>query len=452
MEVDRSNGHLFGPGITRIAVTGFKSLAEKADVEIRPLTVLAGANSSGKSSLMEPLLLMKQTLESDVNPAGPFKLSGPYTNYTESKQFLSSVELVGGSCQSLVIDFEIDGQKTAGFTFAVDPNGLFAIDETRGSRFGVNQPMSWVIRHDSSAAEIRALDFPWDLTGSTKGLFDYHAERYRYYLRIKASRSSDASDSWSKSDEFYETMRLNKEIRRLILVPGLRGDQLRKWRLAEVPATNVYEGPFESYVPSIIEYWQQTNPLLSPSINELNAALKLLGLASSVRTLRLNESQIEMRVPRTFTSDEDDHVNVADVGLAVSSVLPVLVAIIQADPGQMVYIDQPDLHLHPKAQVLLAQLLVNAADRGVRLVIETHSSLLLRGILTEVARGKIANDKVILHWFERDKETGLSTVKPAHPDSAGRVGDWPEDFSDVELRSDNDYLDAVEEKLYAGKK
>jgi len=312
--------------------------------------------------------------------------------------------------------------------------------------------MSWVIRHDSSAAEIRALDFPWDLTGSTKGLFDYHAERYRYYLRIKASRSSDASDSWSKSDEFYETMRLNKEIRRLILVPGLRGDQLRKWRLAEVPATNVYEGPFESYVPSIIEYWQQTNPLLSPSINELNAALKLLGLASSVRTLRLNESQIEMRVPRTFTSDEDDHVNVADVGLAVSSVLPVLVAIIQADPGQMVYIDQPDLHLHPKAQVLLAQLLVNAADRGVRLVIETHSSLLLRGILTEVARGKIANDKVILHWFERDKETGLSTVKPAHPDSAGRVGDWPEDFSDVELRSDNDYLDAVEEKLYAGRK
>jgi hypothetical protein len=76
----------------------------------------------------------------------------------------------------------------------------------------------------------------------------------------------------------------------------------------------------------------------------------------------------------------------------------------------------------------------------------------LRGILTEVAKDKISNDKVILHWFKRDKETGLSTVKSANPDSAGRVGDWPEDFSDVELRSDNDYLDAVEEKLYAGKK
>ena len=313
-------------------------------------------------------------------------------------------------------------------------------------------PMSWVVRHDSSAAELRALDLPWDLLGSTKGLFDYRAQRYRFYLCIQASKSPDASDSWSQSYEFLETKLLNKEISRLIFVPGLRGDQLRKWLLAEVPTANVFEGPFESYVPSIIEYWQQTNPSLSPSINELNAALELLGLASSVRTLRLNESQIEMRVPRTFNSGENDYVNVADVGLAVSSVLPVLVALIQAEPGQLVYIDQPDLHLHPNAQVLLAQLLANAANRGVRLVIETHSSLLLRGILTEVAKDKISSDKVILHWFERDKETGLSTVKPAHPDSAGRVGDWPEDFSEVELRSDNEYLDAVEGKLYAGKK
>jgi len=443
-----ANGQQYGPGITRIAVTGFKSLANKTDVEIRPLTVLAGANSSGKSSLMQPLLLMKQTLESDVNLAGPFRLSGPYTNYTESKQFLSSVELVGDSCQRLVIDFEIGGQETAGFTFAVDPNGFFAIDETRGSRFGVNAPPSWAIRYDSSAEEIRALDFPWDLRGSTKGFFVYDVERYRFYLRIKASKSSDPSDSWSQSYEFFETMLLNKEIRRLIFVPGLRGDQLRNWYLTDVPATNIFEGPFEKYVPSLIDFWQQSSS--KESINKLNAALSLLGLASSVGTSRLNESQIEMRVPRTFTSDENDYVNVADVGLAVSTVLPVLVALIQAEKGQLVYIEHPELNLHPRAEWKLAQLLAEAANRGVRLVIETHSSLLLRGILTEVAKDTISNDKVILHWFERNKETGLSTVHSKEPDSAGRVGDWPEDFGDVELGSDNEYLNAVEKKLFAG--
>ena len=443
-----ANGHRHGPGITRIAVTGFKSLAERTDVEIRPLTVLAGANSSGKSSLMEPLLLMKQTLESDVNPAGPFRLSGPYTSYTESKQFLSSVELVGDSCQRLVIDFEIGGQTTAGFTFGVDPNGSFAVDETRGSRFGVNAPMSWAIRHDSSAADIRALDFPWDLLGTTKGLFEYRAERNRFYLRIKASQSSDASDSQSQSYEFLETIRLNNEIRRLIFIPGLRGDQLRKWLLADVPSTNIFVGPFESYVPCLIDFWQQSSS--KESINRLNAALRLLGLVSSVGTSRLNESQIEMRVPRTFASDENDDVNVADVGLAVSTVLPVLVALIQAEPGQLVYIQQPELHLHPKAQVVIAQPLADAANRGVRLVIETHSSLLLQGILTCVAKGAISPEKVALHWFARN-EKGVTTVTTANIDPEGRFGDWPSDFDDVELKATNDYLDAMETKLMAGK-
>jgi predicted ATPase len=178
----------------------------------------------------------------------------------------------------------------------------------------------------------------------------------------------------------------------------------------------------------------------------------MLDLASGISPLRLNESELEVRVPRTRSSSEEDFVNIADVGLAVPTTLPVLVALIQAEPGQLVFIEQPELHLHPRAQLKLAHLLASAANRGVRLVIETHSSLLLRGILTEVAQNKISSKDVSLHWFKRDEKTGLSTVHSKEPDSAGRVGEWPEDFGDVELGSNNEYLDAVETKLFAGKK
>jgi predicted ATPase len=441
------NGQLYGPGITRIAVTGFKSLAEKTDVEIRPLTVLAGANSSGKSSLMQPLLLMKQTLESSVIPAGPFFLKGPYTRYTDTKQFLSRIGTGGKSLDRLEVDFKIGTRMTAGMTFAVEPNGLFNVIETRGSQLGAEMPKPWSIEYDSSSAHISSLDLPWKLvsnfTGYAEAVVEYHAERYKYYLRIQASAPTVAGYLKSQPYDLLETLALNFEIRRLVHIPGLRGDQLRKWLLAEVPSTNVYEGPFESYVPSIIEYWQQTNPLIGPSISELNAALKLLGLASSVRTLRLNESEVEMCVPRTFDSGDGDYVNVADVGLAVSTVLPVLVALIQADPGQLVYIEQPELHLHPKAQVLMAELLADAANRGVRLVIETHSSLLLQGILTCVAKGAITPDKVALHWFTRN-EDGVTKVTTADLDAQGRFGDWPADFDSVEMKASNDYLDAME--------
>jgi len=57
-----------GEGVTAVSVGGYKSLAEERSIEIRPLTILAGANSSGKSSIMQPLLLLKQTLEATYDP------------------------------------------------------------------------------------------------------------------------------------------------------------------------------------------------------------------------------------------------------------------------------------------------------------------------------------------------------------------------------------------------
>jgi hypothetical protein len=265
--------------------------------------------------------------------------------------------------------------------------------------------------------------------------------------------SSEREGLKMKRRELYymlENLELNAQIGRLIYVSGVRGGQSRKSLIAEVTGQEFFPGPFESYAPSLIYSWQQSRN--RPKIGELVEALRALQLASGVSQVRLNESELEIRIPRTRNSADNDFVNMADVGLAVPTALPVLVALIQAVPGQLVYIEQPELHLHPRAQWRLGQLLANAANRGARLVIETHSSLLLRGILTEVAKDRITNDKVILHWFERDNETGLSTVHSAKPDSAGRVGDWPEDFGDVELGSDNDYLSAVEDKLTAAKK
>ena len=75
-------------GITKIAVSGFKSLANECEIDIRPLTILAGANSSGKSSIMQPLLMLKQTLEAPYDP-GPLLLDGPNVQFTEAEQFLS---------------------------------------------------------------------------------------------------------------------------------------------------------------------------------------------------------------------------------------------------------------------------------------------------------------------------------------------------------------------------
>ena len=94
-------------GITRIAVEGFKSIAKRQEIEIAPLTILAGANSSGKSSIMQPLLMLKQTLEASYDP-GPLKIDGPNAVFTNAKEFLSSQN----ETQKLGIEVPFSGRRS----------------------------------------------------------------------------------------------------------------------------------------------------------------------------------------------------------------------------------------------------------------------------------------------------------------------------------------------------
>jgi hypothetical protein len=108
-------------GITEITVGGFKSIATKQSIEVRPLTILAGANSSGKTSFLQPLLLLKQTLEAPYDP-GPLLLDGPNVKFTSGEQLLSRI---GGS----------------------EPVDSFEI----GIRIGANRELRVIFRHEAIA-------------------------------------------------------------------------------------------------------------------------------------------------------------------------------------------------------------------------------------------------------------------------------------------------------------
>ena len=150
-------------------------------------------------------------------------------------------------------------------------------------------------------------------------------------------------------------------------------------------------------------------------------------------------------MPQGPKSKVSDMVSIADVGFGVSQTLPVVVALREAKPGQLVYLEQPEIHLHPRAQTAMAKVLADAARRGVHVVAETHSALLILGIQTLVAEGKLSPELVKLHWFER--RDGATKIKSADLDEAGSFGDWPEDFADLALEAQSKYLDAVESRM-----
>ena len=171
-------------------------------------------------------------------------------------------------------------------------------------------------------------------------------------------------------------------------------------------------------------------------------------MARAVAAERVDDTRIELRVGAMIDapSRQSRLTSIADVGFGVSQVLPVLVALLVADAGQLVYVEQPELHLHPRAQCVLARLMADTARRGVRLIVETHSALLLLSLRTLVADGKLDPELVKLHWFSLNREDGSTAVNSADFDQDGAYGDWPEDFGDVELAAEGMYLDAVEQR------
>ena len=232
-------------------------------------------------------------------------------------------------------------------------------------------------------------------------------------------------------------------IKNTIHVPAYRRKSIRNYPTAEVGGS--FPGTFEDYTASVVAKWEADG---DPRLESLVGSLGDLALTSGVSTRRVSDAEVELRVARPSFSDSTvtpAMVSLADVGIGVSYVLPVLVALEAAAPGQIVYIEQPESHLHPRAEYGLAKALVKAAKRGVRVVAETHSSLLLLHIQTIVARGELDPSKVGLHWFSLSDE-GFTNIEFVQPDEKGQLGDWPEDFADIELYANSHFIRASRSK------
>ena len=390
--------------LTRIRVQGFKSLGD-VSVEICPLTVLAGANSSGKSSVMQPLLLIKQTLESAYNTGQNLLLDGPNVRLSDPAQVLPrGVEGDG----RFVLEVESSERERTRLHYLL-------MDQMRieGARGYVPGP--------ATVEQAWKLDPSGRVDGSnTAGYTAPNGATYVVWMPIG--------------------VHLGDICRAMIHIPGLRGLPERRYPATASEAP--YRGTFEPYTASVVARWQHDAP---DKVDRLRRALVHLNLTGAVEARQTGATEVELFVGRLPVGADgpDDLVSIADVGFGVSQTLPVLVALIEARPGALVYIEQPELHLHPRAQRALAGLFADAARRGVRVIVETHSSLFLLGIQTLVAEGTLDPSLVALHWFSRDTK-GFTKVTPATLDENGAFGpDWPEDFSDTELDAQSAFLDAA---------
>lgn len=441
--------------INRLTIQGYKSLANETSLELRPLTILAGANSGGKSSVMQPLLLLKQTLASPSDP-GVLEIAGPNVRFNRYDQMFFQCLGDGKSAKVMKFGFSVDSVDSGsnltlhyrlnGPNIKLEKQEMDFLDDAK-QRFTMIWREGRLTREtrESLPEELRMMEEAFNRAGERDFFLMNRLSRGFLDLSLVDENEVPRASSGLLINSVDRIVR--QQLLNLIHVPGLRGNPQRDYLLRKTGGPR-FDGQFQDYVAGIVAGWGRKDDRTT----RLGESLRQLGLTWKIETREVDATRVEILVGRLREPRQGgakDFVNIADVGFGVSQVLPALVALDVAIPGQIVHLEQPEIHLHPRAQRALAKILADAAKRDSRLVVETHSSILIRGVQTLVAKGELDPALVKLHWFTRDDSTGITRVDSADMDENGAFGmEWPEDFDDTYMQAEQDYLDAVEARAF----
>lgn len=411
-------------GLSKLTVSGYKSLGDPITINIKPLTILSGANSSGKSSIMQPLLLLKQTLESSFNP-GTLVLDGSHLHFTNSNQIFTS-----GKNNVLNLEMVIEDE-------------IWAFEFIKGNS---KDPLKLnSMKYKSKENEIFLSREMYNSDVLTQLKISNEFSDLNVIPDVKVKWSNDLFFMYPKfldqisRKSYFSRSKLTNYLSSIIHLAALRFTGKREYPKTRIE--NRIVGSFDHYIASILSDMKEfklTNIILD--MNHLN-------LTSDIITRRKANGQISVHVSRQKNGipqndlEKGKHVNIVDVGVGILQVLPIVVALRYAKQGQLVIIEQPEVHLHPKAQRLFCDLLIESAKRGVKVVLETHSQIILRGIQILVANKEISTNDVNLIWFSLNNN-GLTVADEGQLNTDGAYLNWPTDFDDVILGIEGEYLKA----------
>lgn len=190
----------------------------------------------------------------------------------------------------------------------------------------------------------------------------------------------------------------------------------------------------EAIVDAILSSLQRHDTIKSSSTSRpmtidkyISLWLRRLGLAHNFRVTALSRGRrwFEVKLRKSRGSPE---VLLADMGFGVSQLLPVLVLCFYVQHGSTLVLEQPDIHLHPSAQTILADVLIDAWEkRGVQILFESHSEHLLRRLQRRIAEQRITKEDISL-FFCSSEPDGSSRISHLELDQFGNIANWPKDF------------------------
>jgi predicted ATPase len=141
----------------------------------------------------------------------------------------------------------------------------------------------------------------------------------------------------------------------------------------------------------------------------------------------------QIKLEYTFEYEKRRSFNPVNIGFGFSFALPVIVAVLTAEPGSLLVVENPEAHLHPRGQAAMGSFLALAAQGGIQILTETHSDHILNGVRLSVKRKEINPTEVKIIFLGSKQQDGHEAMYKAEPqiDENGKITEWPRDFFDT---------------------
>lgn len=370
--------------IEKLYLKNFKCFLHN-EIAFNQLTILAGSNAVGKSSLIHSLLLIRQTHE-QMRSRMIFGGRIVDENSNRIKGINLKVPLTGGHYLDMGDTSQIISSEADSDFISLQIND--------------NIKLEYYVEKGKPEIALKLVDFTKAPPPNRTSIFSrqfYYLNAERLGPRVSQGMENQAYANTGTQGEYTGfALASNSELK-------VEGEKRIKDSERLVPNLNKQ-----------VEYW-------------LNFIIPGIEISTE---LYQGINRVGFYLKRTYSGTSP--LNPNNVGFGISYVLPIIVSCLLAQKNNLIIIENPEAHLHPSGQSKIGQFLAQMAASGVQIIIETHSDHLINGMRIAVQKGFIPNDKVSINFFSMTDKSIIPTIQHITLTEDADLSDWPDGFFDQE--------------------
>ena len=374
--------------IDRVVIRNFKSLKE-VDISLSNLTLITGLNSTGKSSFIQALLLLKQNKNS-IDQFSSYEMMKKMS--LDNKQILEHIE---NDIKNISLNLDGDyvslgNKKDILYQEVFDENidiEMYFSNQFIKTHYDIQLKMD--------------IEFSDNMIHQLVSLF---LDGFQYIMTDRVAPSITYSLS--------ET-----SIRKNLI--GLRGEYTAHF-LAENKNKNIF-------IAELKHPESKTNQFLE------NSSLWLSEISSGIdidSTVNPSQNNVTLTYTYFYGKNKTNKYNPLNVGFGITYVLPIIVSILKSKPNDLLIIENPESHLHPGGQSKMAELCAIASSCGVQIIVETHSDHFLNGIRVATKKQILKDKDSSIYYFRKENDELETKIDTINIDKYGNIDSYPKGFFD----------------------